>query len=116
MGNSLVGSTAGDRVGYVSDYNTGFTALSNGNYLINSRYWDNSGTADAGAVTWGNGMGGTTGPVSEANSLVGSTPGDQVGYYSNFTPHVCLEHRRLCDGQPLLGQRCHRGRRGGDLG
>ena len=34
---------------------------------------------DAGAVTWGNGTSGTTGVVSAANSLVGSTADDQVG-------------------------------------
>jgi hypothetical protein len=90
--NSLVGSTAGDRVGYVSDYNTGLTALTNGNYLIGSRYWDDGGTADAGAVTWGNGTTGTVGPVSAANSLVGSTADDQVGYYSNFTPMYALSN------------------------
>jgi hypothetical protein len=31
-------------------------------------------------VTWGNGSTGTSGVVSAANSLVGSTKGDQVGY------------------------------------
>jgi trimeric autotransporter adhesin len=30
-------------------------------------------------VTWGNGTTGTSGTVSAANSLVGNTPGDQVG-------------------------------------
>jgi hypothetical protein len=90
--NSLVGSTAGDRVGYVSGANTGFKALSNGNYLISSRYWDNGGTVDAGAATWGNGTSGTTGPVSAANSLVGSTAGDQVGYYSDYTPMYALSN------------------------
>jgi hypothetical protein len=99
--NSLVGSTAGDRVGYVSDYNTGLTALSNGNYLIGSRYWDDGGTADAGAVTWGNGAGGTIGLVSAANSLVGSTAGDQVGYYSNFTPMYALSNGDYVVGSSL---------------
>jgi hypothetical protein len=71
--NSLVGSTAGDQVG------SGVTALSNGNYVVRSRYWDNDGVTDAGAVTWGNGATGTSGVVSSTNSLVGSTVDDQVG-------------------------------------
>jgi len=67
--NSLVGSTASDRVGYY-----GITLLSNGNYVVNSPYWNNS----AGAVTFSSGTVGVTGAVSASNSLVGST-GDSVG-------------------------------------
>ncbi len=74
--NSLVGSTFDDQVG--SGY---LTALSSGNYLVVSPNWDNSSTEDAGAVTWGSGAIGVKGAVSPANSLVGSTAGDQVGYY-----------------------------------
>jgi hypothetical protein len=70
--NSLVGSSVGDRIGIV-------TALSNGNYLVRSRWWDNAGIVDAGAVIWGNGAGGVTGPVSALNSLVGSSVNDNVG-------------------------------------
>jgi hypothetical protein len=72
--NSLVGSTTDDQVGY-----GGVTALSNGNYVVRSPYWDNGGVTDAGAATWGDGMTGVSGAVSAANSLVGSTAGDQVG-------------------------------------
>jgi hypothetical protein len=72
--NSLVGSTAGDRVG-----NGHVRVLSNGNYVVLSSLWDNGATMDAGAVTWGRGTSGVKGAVSEANSLVGSTTGDQVG-------------------------------------
>ena len=72
--NSLVGSTAGDGVGW------GVTALNNGNYVVVGPYWDNGATADVGAVTWGNGTTGISGPVSAANSLVGSTAGDGVGW------------------------------------
>ena len=71
--NSLVGSTAGDQVGWE------VTALSNGNYVVRNPNWDNGGAMDAGAATWGNGATGTSGVVSSANSLVGSTAGDQVG-------------------------------------
>ena len=69
--NSLVGATSGDEVG-------GVTALSNGNYVVSSPYWDD-GVADVGAVTWGNGNGGTVGAVSASNSLIGSSVTDNVG-------------------------------------
>ena len=72
--NSLVGTTANDQVG------SHVTALSNGNYVVESYYWDNAGVDWAGAATWGNGATGTTGPVSASNSLVGSTAEDQVGW------------------------------------
>ncbi len=68
--NSLVGTTANDKVG------TAVTALSNGNYVINSPAWDNGTTIDTGAVTWGNGSTVTTGTVNNANSLIGSATGD----------------------------------------
>ena len=70
--NSLVGSTAGDGVGAV-------TALFNGNYVVRTSSWDNGAITNAGAVTWGNGLGGTVGTISAANSLVGSTASDQIG-------------------------------------
>jgi hypothetical protein len=73
--NSLVGSTASDQVGI------GVTPLVNGNYVVKSRIWDNGGTVDAGAVTWGDGLSGVAGPVSAANSLVGSHANDNVGLY-----------------------------------
>jgi hypothetical protein len=72
--NSLVGSTASDKVGYY-----GVTALTNGSYVVNSNGWDNGANANAGAATWGSGTTGITGAVSAANSLVGSTASDQVG-------------------------------------
>jgi hypothetical protein len=71
--NSLVGSTAGDNVGYIA------TALSNGNYVVGSPKWDRAGIVDAGASTFVNGITGISGPVSLSNSLVGSTASDQVG-------------------------------------
>ena len=73
--NSLVGSRANDYVG-----SGGITALSNGNYVVNSRYWSNGAITYAGAVTWGNGNSGVAGVVSSANSLVGSQTRDFVGY------------------------------------
>ncbi|WP_193213369.1 hypothetical protein [Luteolibacter marinus] len=73
--NSLTGATAGDNAGY-----PGVIALPNGHYVVPSWYWDNGAAADAGAVTWGDGEGGTTGVISAANSLVGSSASDQIGY------------------------------------
>jgi len=66
-GNSLVGSSYHDQVG------SSVIPLSNGNYVVAVPAW-----AGVGAVTWG-GFGGTTGPVSASNSLIGATNGDQVG-------------------------------------
>src|SRR4029079_6766579 len=73
--NSLVGTTAGDRVGG----STKVTPLANGNYVVVSNYWDNGGLVDVGAVTLGNGATGTTGVVSATNSLIGSQDHDQIG-------------------------------------
>lgn len=69
---ALVGATVGDRVG-----NGGATALTNGNYVVTSRYWNGS----RGAATWGSGTTGITGTVSASNSLVGSTAGDEVSSF-----------------------------------
>ena len=68
--NSLVGSTTGDQVGASA------TPLPNGSFVIGSPSWDNGAIVDAGAVTWANG---TTGVVSAANSLVGSSTNDRLG-------------------------------------
>ena len=57
----------------------GVTALTNGNYVVLSLYWDNGAVTDAGAATWGNGTTGISGQVSAANSLVGSTADDRIG-------------------------------------
>ena len=72
--NSLVGSTASDKVG--SNF---IRVLSNGNYIVNSSTWHNGAAANAGAVTFCNGTTGCSGIVSAANSLVGSTASDNVG-------------------------------------
>jgi hypothetical protein len=69
--NSLVGTSVNDSVG-----NSQAVVLTNGNYVVGSRLWDRDGIADAGAVTWGNGLGGTVGFISAANSLVGSRIND----------------------------------------
>ncbi len=72
--NSLVGSQAEDQVGWV------VTILTTGNYVVSSRGWDNGAASEAGAVTWCSGSTGCSGPVSAANSLVGSKTGDAVGW------------------------------------
>ena len=78
--NSLVGSTLNDRVGGGS----ATLALSNGNYVVSSPAWDGA-AVDTGAVTWGDGTTGVVGPVSAANSLVGSSLSDFVGRSGSLT-------------------------------
>lgn len=63
--NSLVGSTANDRVGTIS-------RLLNGNYMIASQSWDNGATTDAGAVTLCDGFSGTVGAITSDNSVLGT--------------------------------------------
>ena len=74
VGNSLVGSSADDRVGASK-----VTALTNGNYVVIIPFWDNGTATDAGAVTFGSGSAGISGPISATNSLVGTTANDQLG-------------------------------------
>jgi hypothetical protein len=92
--NSLVGSTANDRVGNVDTTGTsGITFLTNGNYVVRSPLWN----SNRGAVTWGSATAGVSGTVSDANSLVGSSPNDSVasggirtlsnGNYLVLSPH-----------------------------
>ncbi|MCA8997567.1 MAG: hypothetical protein KDA80_11285, partial [Planctomycetaceae bacterium] len=84
--NSLIGSTAGDQIGSpiyglqdTGENTSGVIALANGNYVVRSMNWDNGGVANAGAVTFGNGMTGTTGVITSGNSLVGSRTNDLLG-------------------------------------
>ncbi len=72
--NSLVGSNAADGVGAGP-----VLALANGHFVVASSRWDDGATADAGAVTWGNGTVGITGVVSSANSLIGGHANAEVG-------------------------------------
>lgn len=73
--NSLTGSTNGDAIGV-----NGITVLPNGNYLVRSYAWRSSGKNNLGAVTWCDGNTGLVGKVSAANSLVGASEGDYVGW------------------------------------
>jgi len=89
-GNSLVGTSIKDRVGL-----SNVTALSNGHYVVQSQYWSNGTVENAGAVTWGDGTKGISGPVSTSNSLVGTSTNDAVGrvivlsnsHYVEYNPH-----------------------------
>lgn len=72
-GNSMVGTRANDQIGFAR-----VIPLTNGNYIFGSPAWHN-GTDAVGAVTWRNGGGPSTGSISAANSLVGSTAIDRVG-------------------------------------
>ena len=67
--NSLVGSS-GDHIA-----SGGITILYDGNYVVDSPAW----SSQAGAVTWGNAVGGVSGSVSSTNSLVGANAGDKIG-------------------------------------
>lgn len=73
-GNSLTGLSPNDQVG-----SGRILALANGNYVVRSPLWDSGAVANVGAVTFCNGSTGLTGVVNPANSLTGSTTGDQVG-------------------------------------
>jgi hypothetical protein len=77
--NSLVGGTTGDSVARDNDLGPAVTVLSNGNYVVRSPSWDNGAIANVGAVTFGSGVGGISGLISAANSLVGSSPDDGLG-------------------------------------
>lgn len=102
-GNSLVGSTAGDRVG-----SSGVFALANGNYVVSSVEWDNGAKVNAGAATWGNGNGGVTGEVSSTNSLVGDSADDVIGNggittFANGNYLVYSPEWHAGPGAPLAG-------------
>jgi hypothetical protein len=89
--NSLVGSQTDDLVGSgyieVDDKSPGAIALTNGNYIVYSPFWNNGDVVDAGAVTWRNGSAGTSGVVSAANSLVGTTNNDLIYINVKYLPN-----------------------------
>ena len=72
--NSIIGDHYHDYIG-----SGNCTSLNNGNYVINSRDW----YAGRGAATWGNGATGTSGFISNSNSLIGNI-GDHVGSCLNL--------------------------------
>lgn len=97
--NSLIGSTANDSVGSggvteVTDYANFW------NYVVRSSAWDNGTIVDAGAITWVDGATGSTsdglGVISTANSLVGSSANDQIGFnYWNANGVLALSNGNI---------------------
>ncbi|MBK1714231.1 hypothetical protein CKO43_15765 [Rubrivivax gelatinosus] len=73
--NSLVGSHAGDVLGYRLPVD-GVAQLTNGNFVLLNPQW----YEERGAVTWGSGSAGVSGTVSSSNSLVGSTGSGSVAF------------------------------------
>ena len=71
--NSLVGSSAGDAVGF------DVTVLAGGGCVITTPGWKNGDADDAGAATFVPAGGGVHGAVSAANSLIGAHSNDRVG-------------------------------------
>jgi Repeat of unknown function (DUF5650) len=72
--NSLVGTAAMDLVGY-----DGVTALNNDNYVVASSHWSGGAVSHAGAATWLAGASRSSGTVSSADSLIGTSANDNVG-------------------------------------
>src|SRR5260370_14964605 len=74
VGTSLTGSNAGDF------FNSSITALSNGNYVVRSPFWD----GNRGAATWASGTSGQTldgsGTITPQNSLVGLAADANLGF------------------------------------
>ena len=108
--NSLVVSTAGDRVG-----SSGISVVYNSNFVVGSYFWNES----RGAATWGSGTSGVSGAVSSVNSLVGSTVDDRVGSNSIYVQpngnYVVVSNNwdngakvNAGAGQPGWWERCHR--------
>lgn len=76
--NSLVGSSADDLVGFLRPI-----ALANGNYLVLASDWNNGAAIDAGAVVFGNGTTGISGPITASNAVVGASANDRVGAFGS---------------------------------
>ena len=73
--NSLVGSSVNDNVGKSDE----IYSMNNGNFIVNSKSWDNGSIVNAGAVTFVNGTVGITGSITSSNSLIGSSMNDELG-------------------------------------
>jgi Repeat of unknown function (DUF5650)/Calx-beta domain/Divergent InlB B-repeat domain len=74
VANSRIGSAQGDKVG-----GGGITVLPSGDFVVISKDWANGASPGAGAVFFGLATSLTPGPVSAANSVVGSITSDYVG-------------------------------------
>jgi hypothetical protein len=74
--NSLVGSSANDKVGsgtFASFTKPGITALPDNNYIVFSPNWDNGSIVDAAAVTFGKRNASTVGEITDDNSFRGTS-------------------------------------------
>ncbi|MBP6430856.1 MAG: T9SS type A sorting domain-containing protein [Ferruginibacter sp.] len=71
--NSYVGINYDDQLG------GNVTALTNGNYVVSTRSWDNGSTLNVGAVTLCSGLSATIGEQTAANSIIGTTADDNIG-------------------------------------
>jgi hypothetical protein len=85
--NSLYGPETAGPVPGGSVGDGGAFALSNGNYVVCSPFLRNGAINQAGAATWGNGGSGSSGLVSDANSLVGATAEDRICSYIHPLPN-----------------------------
>jgi hypothetical protein len=74
----LLGSNNYDMVGNNTYINSAYL-LTNGNYVINSPYWDNGLIQNVGAVTFVNKTNFPIGRVSSQNSLIGKFADDKLG-------------------------------------
>lgn len=73
--NSLVGSEEEDRIGYAG----GILILKDGDYVVNSPFWNAFPFSDSGAVTFCKGTTGCAGAISASNSLIGERHNEQIG-------------------------------------
>jgi hypothetical protein len=97
VSNSLVGATAGDRIGQL------VTILSDGDFVASSSNWRNGGLSNAGAVTWGSGTTGITGTVSASNSLIGSNAVDLLGRERTITALTNGNYVVVCNSCDVNG-------------
>jgi hypothetical protein len=88
--NSLVGSTQFDNIGN----NNSVVLLAGGNFLVRGAAWDNGTVANAGAVIYGAGNGGTVGPIDATNSIRGTVSGTLI------VPSSPVSNERLVVGRP----------------
>jgi hypothetical protein len=77
----------------------GGTALRNGNFVVRSPGADGTmpSTADSGVITYGNGIGNTTGLIGASNSVLGTAAyggGSLVFSYDLTRDHLIVGRRR----------------------
>ena len=70
--------------------------LANGNYIVLSPDWNNSGVGDTGAVTFSNGTTGTIGTISTSNSVLGTASGGGIALAFSYD----MANSQLVVGRP----------------